>query len=205
MLRIFLSYFAYLQHYTACSGTEQHQLPPGLHTGLLSPSRGTEKKMALLILSKLFFFSLHNHFTAAFLRALPPSLHAGFVPSQGSVHHRPIMWPKIWLRCALWLSCAKQRYWRTCDQGPYWDHMYWCPQPYQEIHQTGCPCEAVPHDLRGSERPGNQTSHWQSGGGVSYRESLCRRAPRSLEQETLHCCHQARRGSESETLTEKCR
>lgn len=35
-----------------------------------------------------------------------------------SFRNQRLMWPKIWRRCALWPSCAKQRCWRTCGQGP---------------------------------------------------------------------------------------
>lgn len=121
------------------------------------------------------------------------------VPPSSRYQH--IMWPKIWLHCALWPSCAKQQYWRTCGQGPCWDHTCWCPWPSQEILQTGCPCEPVQHGLRGSALLKNQTSRWQSGGEGSYRESRCRRTQRSLAQETLHCRHRSRRGSESEIMT----
>lgn len=39
-------------------------------------------------------------------------------PYPQSSRHQRIMWPKIWRRCALWPSCAEQRCWRTCGQGP---------------------------------------------------------------------------------------
>lgn len=107
------------------------------------------------------------------------------------------MWPKIWRRCALWPSCAKQRCWRTCGQGPCWDRRCWCLQGYQETLQTGCPCEPVPCGRRDSARPGNRKPHWQSEGEVSYRESQCRRVQRNLAQVMLRCCRQSRRGSGS--------
>lgn len=107
------------------------------------------------------------------------------------------MWPKIWRRCALWPSCAKQRCWRTCGQGPCWDRRCWYLQGYQETLQTGCPCEPVPCDRRDLARRGNRKPHWQSGGEVSCRESQCRTAQRNPAQVMLRCCRQSRRGSGS--------
>lgn len=108
-----------------------------------------------------------------------------------------IMWPKIWRRCALWPSCAKQRCWRTCGQGPCWDRRCWCLQGYQETLQTGCPCEPVPCDRQDSARRGNRRPRWQSEGAVSYRESQCRRGQHNPAQVMLRCCRQSRRGSGS--------
>lgn len=111
-----------------------------------------------------------------------------------------IMWPKIWLHCALWLSCAKRRCWRTCGRGPCWDRKCWCLRPCQEILQIGCPCEPAPRDLRDSVLPENQTPRWQSGGEVSCTEPPCRRAQRSPARETQRCCRRSRKGSGSGIL-----
>lgn len=107
------------------------------------------------------------------------------------------MWPRIWRRCALWPSCAERRCWRTCGQGPCWDRRCWCLRGCRETLRTGCPCEPVPCDQRGSARPGNRRPRWRSEGAASCRESQCRRERRSLARVTPRCCRRSRRGSGS--------
>lgn len=111
---------------------------------------------------------------------------------------RDIMWPKKWLHCVPWPSCAAQLCWRTCGLDLHWDHSHWSLLPFQ-VPQKDCPCVSVPCGCSlGWTHPGSQRHRRDHEGEGACRRWQSHKARRSPALEMLHCCLRSTKGSGSE-------
>lgn len=108
-----------------------------------------------------------------------------------------IMWPRRWLHCVPWPSCAAQLCWRTCGLDQHWDHSHWYPRPSQDL-QKGCPCVSVPCGCcSGLARRGSQRHLLDREGEAACKRGQSHTARHSQALETLRCCCRSMKGSGS--------
>lgn len=113
---------------------------------------------------------------------------------------RDIMWPRRWLHCVPWPSCAAQLCWRTCGLDRRWDRSRWFRLPWQDLRR-GCPCASVPcGHCRGWARPGSRARLRGHEGGAACKRGPGRKAPHSPALATLRCCSRSTTGSGSKEV-----
>lgn len=113
---------------------------------------------------------------------------------------RDIMWPRRWLHCVPWPSCAAQLCWRTCGLDRRWDRSRWFRLPWQDLRR-GCPCASVPCGCcRGWARPGSRSRLRGREGGVACKRGPGHKAQHSPALATLRCCSRSTTGSGSKEI-----